>query len=265
MVATPNFSYSFPAEIPLHYCRLSMKEYSRPSPFSQPTTDTKGVIRLPMPTQLVDDYGMHLNTSEFDLLGNYNNIPQTLAAGQSKLDEIKKEYQAGGFTGKLIEKVVLQSAAVAPSLSDTGLGRFGQSQTGMVRNPHLTTIFQGVNLKSYGFSWRLSPTSDAEARQINSMLNTIKAYMHPKLLAGGFALEYPYIANLEFEVGDVAYSQLPKVRDSFITKLDVNTSAGGSIAFYRDGNPVAIDISIGFQEIDILTREDFIDSRHGGN
>ena len=39
----------------------------------------------------------------------------------------------------------------------------------------------------------------------------------------------------------------------------------GSIAFYRDGNPVTIAISIGFQEIDILTREDFIDSRRGGN
>jgi hypothetical protein len=265
MVASPGFTYNFPAEVPLHYCRLSMKEYSRPSPFSQHTTETMGVIRLPMPSQLIDEYGMQLNQAEFDLLGNYNNVPQTLAAGQNKLDEITKEYNAGGFTGKLIEKVVLQAAAIAPSLSDTGLGKFGQSQTGMVRNPHLTTIFQGVHLKTYSFTWRLSPTSDAEAREINTMLNTIKAYMHPKFLAGGFALEYPYIANLEFEVGDVAYSQLPKVRDSFITKLDVNTSAGGSIAFYRDGNPVAIDISMGFQEIDILTREDFIDSRHGGN
>jgi len=165
----------------------------------------------------------------------------------------------------MVKKVGLQAAAVMPGLSDTGLGRFAQSQTGMVRNPHLTTIFEGVSLKTYSFSWRLSPTSDSEARQINSMLNTIKGYMHPKLIGAGFALEYPYLANLEFEVGDVAYSQLPKVRDSFITKLDVNTSGGGSIAFYRDGNPVTIDISMGFQEIDIMTRDDFIESRHGGN
>jgi hypothetical protein len=258
MVAPSYFAYSFPSEVPLHYSRLSMKEYSRPSPFTQPNTTTIGSIRLPMPTQLIDDYGMHINSENFDLLGNYNNIPQSLAAGRSAYESIKGEYESGGFTNKLIEKIVLSAAATTPGLSDTGAGRFAQSQVGVVRNPHLTTIFQGVSLKSYSFSWRLSPTSDAEAREINSMLNIIKGYMHPKLSNGGFTLDYPYIANLEFEVGDVAYSQLPKVRDSFITKMDVNTSGGGSIAFYRDGNPVNIDISLGFQEIDILTREDFI-------
>ena len=265
MVAKSYFTYSFPAEVPLHYTRLSLKEYSRPSPFSKPDTNSLGSIRLPMPTTLTDEYNMNLNTHDFDLLGNYTNVPASLAAGQSTLDAITNEYKNGGFTNKLIEKVVLQSAAVAPGLSDTGIGRFGQSQTGMVRNPHITTIFTGVQLKSYAFTWRLSATSDAEARQINSMLNTIKAYMHPKISGGGFSLDYPYIANIEFEVGDVAYSQLPKVRDSFIQRLDVATSAGGSVAFYRDGNPVSIDLSMQLHEIDILTREDFITSRHGGN
>jgi len=265
MVATPSFSYSFPSEVPLYYCRLSMKEYSRPKPGSQVTSETKGVIRLPMPSQLVDDYNIRVNDTQFDLLGNVGNLGDIYAAGQSKIQEISDELKGGTSILDMVKKVGLQAAAVMPGLSDTGLGRFAQSQSGMVRNPHLTTIFEGVNLKTYSFSWRLSPTSDSEARQINSMLNTIKGYMHPKLIGAGFALEYPYLANLEFEVGDVAYSQLPKVRDSFITKLDVNTSGGGSIAFYRDGNPVTIDISMGFQEIDIMTRDDFIESRHGGN
>jgi hypothetical protein len=265
MAATSQFAYNFPAEVPLHYSRLSMKEYSRPKPGSQVTSDTQGIIRLPMPMLLIDDYNIRVNDTKFDLLGNYSNINEILAAGSSKLEEIQSELKSGTSVLDMVMKVGLQAAAITPGLSDTGLGQFAQSQTGMVRNPHLTTIFEGVNLKSYTFSWRLSPTSDAEARQINSMLNTIKGYMHPKLIAGGFALEYPYLANLEFEVGDVAYSQLPKVRDSFITRLDVNTSAGGSLAFYTDGNPVAIDITMSFQEIDILTRDDFISSRRGGN
>ena len=80
--------------------------------------------------------------------------------------------------------------------------------------------------------------------------------MHPKITAGGFALEYPYLATLQFEIGDVQYPLLPTVRDSFITRMDINSSASG-VAFFRDGNPIAVDLTLAFQEINTLTQDDF--------
>jgi len=71
-------------------------------------------------------------------------------------------------------------------------------------------------------------------------------------------MEYPYIATLDFEVGNSTTS-LPKVKDSFITRLDVNSAASGTPAFFNDGNPVTTEISMSFQEIDIQTRKDFRD------
>lgn len=258
-----NFIYSFPAKEPTFYTRLSMRRYERSRPGSSISQNLQGVIRLPMPTQLMDDYNIRVNDTKFGLLGNINNYQETLAAGKSAAETATKELNSGGSIMSLMGTIALQAAATLPGISDTLPGQFAQQQAGMVRNPHISTVFEGVNLKSYSFSWRLSPSSQEEASGINSMINHIKAYMHPKIIGGGFALEYPYLANLDFEVGDVAFSQLPKVRDSFITRLDVNTSGGGSLAFYRDGNPVAIDIAMNFQEIDILTRDDFIDTSRG--
>jgi hypothetical protein len=50
---------------------------------------------------------------------------------------------------------------------------------------------------------------------------------------------------------------LPNVSDSFITGLVINSTGGGTAAFYRDGNPVVIEITMSLQEIDIKTRANF--------
>ena len=257
-----NYLFAFPAEEPIHFCRLALKKYSRSKPGSDVKSTIQGMIRLPMPTQLVDDYNIRVNDVNFDLLGAASGmvgrVSDSLAAGKSGIEIFENELKNGISVLKTINLTAMQAAAIAPGISDTGVGRFLQSQSGMVRNPHLTTIFEGVNLKSYSFTWRLSPTSKEEARQINDIIEYIKTFMHPSISknSAGFALDYPYIANMDFEVGPVAFSQLPKVRDSFITKIDVNSSSSG-VAFFADGHTVSIDLTINLQEINTLTREDF--------
>jgi hypothetical protein len=51
---------------------------------------------------------------------------------------------------------------------------------------------------------------------------------------------------------------MPNVQDSFITRMDINSSASGVPAFYKDGQPVTVELSLAFQEINIQTRDNFI-------
>ena len=250
-----DFIYAYPKEVPQYYCRIALKRYERPKPGSAVVKNTAGAIRLPMPSQITDDYGIRTNTPHFDLLGNIDNRSDIYTAGQAKIDEFMNDYAAGRGLSSALQTAV-QAAATLPGLSDTGASAYVQSAIGLVRNPHLTTIFDQVELKSYNFAWKMSPRSQEEANTINLIIAYLKKYMHPKIAAGGFALEYPYLATLQFEAGDVQYPLLPTVRPSFITKLDVDSTAGG-VAFFRDGNPVAVELRIGFQEINTLTQEDF--------
>lgn len=245
--------YTFPKQEPQYYTRLSLKKYDR-MPGSQPTVTTASTIRLPLPAVLHDSFNMDVSNPSFDLLGN--SPTDVIAAGKSQMERFVDDVSKGTTSVTNIVQTAAQAAALMPGISDTGIGKFAQSVTGMVRNPHLTTIFEGVRLKTYQFGWKLSPKSADEAQELNRLFTHIKGYMHPKIIGGGFALEYPYIATVTF-VGPPS-AVMPNVQDSFITRMDINGAGSGVPAFYRDGQPVTVEFQLAFQEINIQTRDNFI-------
>lgn len=254
-------TFVFPLEVPEFYTRMSLRKYERPKPGSPLTPTFQTYIRLPIPQQLIDSFNISVSGNNMDLLGNFQESAQMQAAGITMTDKFNEATKSPTTTGTIMSMVGM-AAALAPGLSDTNLGRFSQSQLGVIRNPHLTTIFEGVALKQYQFTWKLSPKSEKEALMMNRMIDYIKAFMHPEIIGGGFALDYPYLATVEFITGSSS-ANLPNVSDSFITGLSINSMGGGTPAFYRDGNPVIIEINMTFQEIDIKTRGNFAAGRTG--
>lgn len=262
--------YEFPEQQPQFFSRLVLRQYSRPRPGSAPVKNVGGYIRLPLPTNLSDTYNMDVNGVSLGLLGNIgNNIMESkdrlMAAGKSAGEAYKNAFTSGDASS--ISQIAAKTVALAPGVSDI-LGKipgvngsqvqaFAQNQAGVVRNPHLTSIFEGVRLKTYEFTWRLSPRSQGEAKKMNNMINYIKAYMHPAILqnSGGFALEYPYIATLDFQ--GLPPEVTPVVGDSFITGMSINSTTGNGVVLFRDGQPITVDIQLHFQEININTRENF--------
>lgn len=253
--------FAFPQEVPEFYTRMSLRKYERPKPGSTLTPTFQTYIRLPIPQQLIDSFNITVSGNNMDLLGNFQQSAQMQSAGITLADKFNAETQGSNAAGSIMSMVGMV-AALTPGISDSNLARFSQSQLGVVRNPHLTTIFEGVALKTYQFTWKLSPKSESEARMMNSMIDYVKAFMHPEIVGGGFALDYPYLATVEFVTGSSS-ANLPNVSDSFITGLSINSMGGGTPAFYRDGNPVIIEISMTFQEIDIKTRGNFAAGKTG--
>ena len=253
-------SFAFPQEVPEFYTRMSLRKYERPKPGAASTPTMRTYIRLPIPLQLIDSFNISVSGNNMDLLGNLDNASaQMQAAGKTLTDEFKS---ASEGEGAAIMRMVGMVAALTPGISDQNLGKFSQSQLGVIRNPHLTTIFEGVALKIYQFTWKLSPKSEKEALMMNRMIDYIKAFMHPEIIGEGFALDYPYLATVEFVTGSSS-ANLPNVSDSFITGLVINSTGGGTAAFYRDGNPVVIEITMSLQEIDSKTRKDFAAGKTG--
>ena len=252
--------FAFPQEVPEFYTRMSLRKYERPKPGANLTPTMRTYIRLPIPLQLIDSFNISVSGNNMELLGNLPNaVPQMQAAGKTLTDLYNSAKEGEGAA---IMNMVGMVAALTPGLSDSNLAKFSQSQLGVVRNPHLTTIFEGVALKSYQFEWRLSPKSEKEALMMNRMIDYIKAFMHPEIIGEGFALDYPYLATVEFVTGSSS-ANLPNVSDSFITGLVINSTGGGTAAFYRDGNPVVISINMSLQEIDIKTRANFAAGKTG--
>ena len=255
-------SFNFPEERSEFYSRLTFRKYQRMRAGQALNTEFQGMITLPLPQSLIDSYGINVNDTTLDLLGNAPS--DVLAAGKTVTENYANELKSGKGFIEFMKDRALEIAAVTPGISDTSaqgsskIGQLGQLELGLIRNPHLTTLFDGVRLKTYTFTWKLAPRSEAEARQLESIIQYIKAYMHPEINANsrGFALDYPYLASLDFVVG--ANKNLPNVKVSFITALQVNNSGSGVPAFFRDGKSVSLEMSMSFQEINIKTRADFL-------
>jgi len=250
-------SLSFPEQVPQYCCRLMFKKYVRPRPGAKVTSSFDGVIRLPLPLALQDQFSMDIGDIQLDILGNAS-VSDVLMAGKSKMEAYASELRSGKGAISFIKDASIEAAAIMPGISDTKIGALARTEAGMVRNPHHTTLFNGVKLKNYGFTWKMSPRSQAEAVALENIITNIKAFMHPQILGAGFALEYPYLVELNFSVGDNKI--LPNVKPAFITGMTVNGAAGGTPAFYRDGKSTIVEMSLQFQEINIQTREDFISS-----
>jgi hypothetical protein len=263
----------YPAEKPPYYCMLMFKKYSRAKPGDTQNIKTEATFRLPIPQSLVDQFGMDITDPKLDILGN--SVSALLAAGGGRIDQFSNDAQgieiykgmgisnfleaAGKFVNQnapAVKDLTVDALALFPGASDSKLGKWAQREIGMVRNPHHTMIFDGVQLKSYTFSWKLSPRSQEEANTLEEILRNIKYYMHPQLSPTGFSMEYPHLAEVKFKVG--TNTLVPNVKTSFLKSLAINGSAGGVPSFYRDGKSTIVEFGLSFQEINVQTRDDFM-------
>lgn len=239
--------------------RLRFVKYDRLAPSSTATDRTTALITLPLPLGVPDTYGMKIDDFKMGSFGNINqsNIDRAFSAGEAGWkeilsfgtnlvrDELSQQYSD-------LKSSALRGLALSPLISDSDTQRTVQSFAGIIKNPHTTMLFEGVDLRRFTLSWRLSARNAQEAAALDNIINTIKLRMHPEEAAGGYALDYPDLVYVEFTGSPSAY--LPKFQKAFITNANVPSNNNGVMNFHKDGSPMEYEISISFVEMNILTR-----------
>lgn len=250
----PTLLGSFPANEPKLYTRITFHKYIRPNPRSNAKIETHGYIRLPLPVELTDNYNTKVNGNvDLDLTASLlgGNL-----SGKGFVDGLIESRRGARGIMQVLSETGLSIAALLPTSADTNFGRLAQAELGVVRNPHTTAIFEGVNLRQHSLSFRISPQNQKEADQIRNIIEQIKKRMHPNLNPSGFALEYPDIVSVSFE--GIDRKMAPMIRRSFITAFTPNYAGQGFVAFYNGADraqPVDIILSMQLQELEIVTKE----------
>jgi hypothetical protein len=105
----------------------------------------------------------------------------------------------------------------------------------------------------------LTPSNEAESQAIYNMINTFKFNMLPDTSGaiGGTLLTYPNICQISARNGKSNYWNYvfkPAVIESF----NVNYAGAGQPSFFGTTKaPTAIEIRIGFQEIEFFLQRDY--------
>lgn len=208
------------------------------------------------------------------------NLGQIGKAGQDALSKVSNAANSGSLKGvadgisetakgvagqvKGIKNPTVQAAALAQIANKAGLVPTGivtaAAEAAMynqrsVLNPNQVTTFNGSNVRSYSFAFKLVGTSAAENNTIKEMVDLLRLNAYPT--GNDIVLEYPSEFTITFLKADSSdiNPYIAPIYTCYLMNL-TTTYNGAANAFYEDGAPLEVDISVGFQETKALTRDD---------
>ena len=183
-------------------------------------------------------------------------------------DTATKAGGIGGLQGFFTRGLASQAAAIAgvQITPDQLLAR----TSGEILNPNMELLFNGPTLRSFRFSFKMTPRSDGEAKVIKNIIRCFKTHMAPKVSSGKGStttntsfLSTPDVFELRYRQGATEHSFLNKFKQCFMESIDVNYTADGTYATYDDGTPVSMIMTLSFKEIEPIYNTDYTDKIKG--
>jgi hypothetical protein len=138
--------------------------------------------------------------------------------------------------------------------------------TGAVFNSNTELLFSGVSLRSgFSFSFDLVPRSKKESDEIKDIIRFFKSESAAqKGAAGGDAaglfLKSPSVFRLRYMSGGRPHPFLNQFKICALNAMSVNYTASGTYATYSDATPVHMQMTLTFQELTPIYREDYIEA-----
>ena len=248
-------------------------------------------ILLPIPSNISDTNAARYGSSEL------NSIAGAAIGGIKDIMESGKALGGGGdfiqaFSNALKNAVTSTAGAaggitgaqgfVTRQLASQAAGMLGANITpnqllartqGEILNPNMELLFNGPTLRSFRFSFKMTPRSQTEAIEIKDIIRCFKQNMAPKVGSSNAAineaggentfLRTPNVFELRYRQGQGEHKFLNKFKQCFLENISVNYTADGTYATYPDGTPVSMVMDLSFKEIEPVYDIDYEDASSG--
>ena len=234
---------------------------------AQNTLSKGGVILLPIPSNVTDSNSVSYNG------GAMNSV----TAGGI---DVALDLQRGGFEGlknapQVLEKAVNNAGLDAPNIKSllqnqlaiNAVNIFGTNVSldqvlarsqGKIFNPNMELLFDGVKLRSFNFSFKLTPRDKNESTQIKYIIRSLKKNMAAKTVEqGNLYLKTPNVFELSYMRGNALHPFLNKFKQAALTDIKVNYTAENVYATYDDSTPISMMLDLSFQEIQPIYEGDY--------
>ena len=229
----------------------------------------KGYILLPIPQNVSDSISVTWGEDNIDALQAAGfAAAKTAIEGKMTLEKISEAVKGAMKNVPGAQKEITSSLAAAAvnaaggNVSATGLI---SRTTGAVLNSNLELLFQGVNLRTFQFTFDMAPRSRPEAEEVKQIIRTFKREMSAR--SGGAAsgsntnvglfITAPSLFQLTYKSGPNKHPFLNTFKPCALTDVAVNYTASGTYATYDDGSPVHIQMGLTFKEINPVYSEDY--------
>ena len=229
-----------------------------------------GFIYLPIPQNIQDTTSVTWGEDSLDPLSAFG-----LSFGADALKDpggaVRKYFELGkDKLGQLAQEGSARDALMA-AIAGQAFGALGGNvsvsglvarATGQVFNPNMELLFQGVNIRSFSFTFNLVARSARESQEIKNIIRTFKKSMTPtnnsnNSATSGVFIGSPKIFQLEYKKGNAPHPFLNRFLPMALTNVAVNYTGSNTYTTYWDGTPVHISMQLDFQELNPLYTEDY--------
>ena len=249
-----------------------------------------GSIIMQMPANIQDgnavDYGeSKMNTlmgAAAGLIGSTIEGGGEALAAMVKGDKEGYEKAVSNMTGEMKNTVgtdssIMDAAAQFANVKATSaaIGALGGNvsaadllarQTGQIFNPNMELLFNGPTLRSFSFSFKMTPRSPEEAQECKNIIRSFKSNMAPKtkntgsIGGSGMFLKTPNVFELRYKKGGRDHPFLHRFKQCFLTNVSVNYTGEGVYTTYDDATPVSMQIDLSFKELEPIYDVDYDDA-----
>jgi hypothetical protein len=199
-------------------------------------------------------------------------IPSAVLAAASSVADTMKSNPNGASEqiGKNLSPFLASYAA--KKMGNTGRALF-TAGTGLVENPMLELIYTSPSFRTFQFVFNLTPRDEKEALEVQRILERLRFHQAPEIKSdtGGYFLIPPSEFDIKFYYAGKENPNIPSISTCVLDSIDINYTPNGFSSFEvpgenepslgRTGMPVSIQLTLGFKETQILTKDDFTSGR----
>ena len=238
---------------------------------------SKGTVFLPIPSNIQDGNSVKYTEGELDGLtaqvldfavGQINQ-PNTTITSINDIGPIISSFLKEGsklVTTPAVYNHIIRSLAAQAANIPFG-GNLTASQllargSGNIVNPNMELLFDGVTLRTFKFSFKMTPRGKDEMEHVKSIIRHFKKSMSPSSTGSGDVyLSTPKVFELSYMKGNKPHPFLHRFKPCALTDCSVNYTGEANYATYQDGTPVSMVMDLGFKELEPIYADDYTDPK----
>jgi hypothetical protein len=202
-------------------------------------------------------------TLKFNLAADYGAEEVGMITGaMAKLKDALNS--KGGFFGADLMSVAAQVGKGVSGVGSfatggllAGSGAALQRRTGIAPAAMQEMIFNGIDYRSFSFTFKFTPRSKEESDVVNKILHAIKDAMLPERYGDGSSIaayKVPHEFVIRFMKGTAINPYIDQIGLCACTGVDIDYGSD-KFSTHPSGDPVSIDATLSFRELELMERK----------
>ncbi len=231
------------------------------SRFNQNTKRIDTAIALYMPNEITSTYTSDYGATDLGLAGDMATHSYNFGVADVRKDSIWQAIKnAAGRTGEsALRGAGNVAAGTVEALTGINAKDTKRAMSFEMKNPFTEVLFNGVQNRTFSFTFRFIPRTPEEQREVKRIVDTLKFHRAPEFVKSGFMQhsywKFPSEFDIQFLHRGVENPWIFRVSTCALTNLVVNHGGEGQFAVHDDGSPVVTDLNLEFMELETLTKE----------